>query len=144
MGARSHTSPTSPSGSGPASSSQMPTSMPPRGLPTVCSASSSGASKAAAGSDDWAEGVSRGYTEEMEHFCWAVREFANDGYYRDGVEIPRADGGLRCNGVVAMADAIMAHTANLAMHHKKRIEFKPEWFDPTSDAAPETDPEVVG
>lgn len=105
---------------------------------------SSGASKAASGSDDWAEGVSRGYTEEMEHFCWAVREFAKDGYYRDGVEIPRADGGLRCNGVVAMADAIMAHTANLAMQHKKRIEFKPEWFDPTSDASPETDPEVVG
>ena len=33
---------------------------------------------------------------------------------------------------------------HLAMAHKKRIEFKPEWFDPTSDAAPETDPDVVG
>jgi hypothetical protein len=30
------------------------------------------------------------------------------------------------------------------MQHKTRIDFKPEWFDPLSDAAPETDPEVVG
>jgi predicted dehydrogenase len=104
---------------------------------------SSGGPKAAGGSDDWALNVSRGYTEEMEHFCWAVRQF-KDGYYRDGVEIAVAEGGLRCNGVTAMADAIMAHTANLAMKHKKRIEFKPEWFDPLSDASPETDPQVVG
>ena len=43
-----------------------------------------------------------------------------------------------------MADAVMAHTANLAMKLKKRIEFKPEWFDPLSDAVPETDPQVMG
>jgi predicted dehydrogenase len=104
---------------------------------------SSGSAKAATSDDGWGENISRGYTEEMEHFCWAIREF--DGqYYRDGKEIPRTEGGLRCNGVVAMADAIMAHTANLAMKHKKRIEFKPEWFDPETDAAPETDPEIVG
>ena len=105
---------------------------------------STGQPKAAGSSDDWAAGVSRGYTEEMEHFCWAVRQFEKEGYYPDSVEIPRDKGGLRCNGVVAMADAVMAHTANLAMKHKKRIEFKPEWFDPLSDAAPETDPQVVG
>ena len=44
--------------------------------------------------------------------------------------------GLRCNGEVAMADAIMALTANLAMKHKKRIAFKPEWFDPDNPAVP--------
>ena len=104
---------------------------------------SSGPAKAASGSDDWAQNVSRGYTEEMEHFCWAIRNF-DGNYYPGGVEIPVSEGGLRCNGVVAMADAIMAHTANLAMKHKRRVVFKDEWFDPTSDAVPETDPDVVG
>ncbi|MFO1091750.1 MAG: Gfo/Idh/MocA family oxidoreductase [Planctomycetaceae bacterium] len=104
---------------------------------------SSGAAKSASNDGGWGENISRGYTEEMEHFCWAIREY-KDQYYRDGQEISREEGGLRCNGVVAMADAIMAHTANLAMKHRKRIEFKPEWFDPGSDAAPETDPAVVG
>src|SRR5690606_27476855 len=104
---------------------------------------SSGPAKSASNDGSLGENISRGYTEEMEHFCWAIREFEG-GYYPNGEEIPRSDGGLRCNGVVAMADAIMAHTANLAMKHKKRIEFKPEWFDPASDAVPETDPEIVG
>jgi len=103
----------------------------------------SGSAKESSGGSNWAENVSRGYTEEMEHFCWAIREFA-DNYYPDGVEIPREKHGLRCNGVVAMADAIMAHTANLAMKQKKRIVFKHEWFDPMSDAVPETDPDVIG
>ena len=79
--------------------------------------------------------VSRGYTEEMEHFCSCIRE--------NNFE-PREKGGLRCNGTHAMGDAIMALTANLAMKLKKRIEFKEAWFDPKSDAAPETDPQVVG
>ena len=38
-----------------------------------------------------------------------------------------------------MADAIMALTSNLAMKHKVRIEFKPEWFDPDNPATPEAD-----
>jgi predicted dehydrogenase len=79
--------------------------------------------------------VSRGYTEEMEHFAWCIRE--------NNFESP-ANGGLRCPGPVAMADAIMALTCNLAMKHKKRVVFKEEWFDPESPAVPETDPEVVG
>jgi predicted dehydrogenase len=103
---------------------------------------SSGAAKAATNDGGWGENISRGYTEEMEHFCWAIREF-KDAYYPNGVEIPRESGGLRCNGVVAMADAIMAHTANLAMKHRKRVEFQPEWFDPLKDDAPETDAQVV-
>ena len=68
--------------------------------------------------------VSRGYREEMEHFCYCIRTGKDE---------------LRCNGHVAMADAIMALTANLAMKHQKRIEFKPEWFDAASDACPEDD-----
>ena len=102
----------------------------------VLSASASLAPTAgAAAAGATVEKISRGYTEEMEHFCHCIRNKIN---------APPKDGGLRCNGTVAMADAIMALTSNLAMKHKKRIPFKPEWFDPTSDAAPETDKEVVG
>ena len=72
------------------------------------------------------ENISRGYREEMEHFCYCIRTGKNE---------------LRCNGEVAMADAIMALTANIAMKKKIRIEFKDEWFDPNDDATPETDPD---
>ncbi|MAG92369.1 MAG: dehydrogenase [Planctomycetaceae bacterium] len=81
------------------------------------------------------EKISRGYNEEMEHFCHCIRT--------NNYNTPK-EGGLRCNGTVAMADAIMALTANLAMKHKKRIVFKPEWFDPANPAVPETDPDIVG
>ncbi|MEZ6129537.1 MAG: Gfo/Idh/MocA family oxidoreductase [Planctomycetaceae bacterium] len=80
---------------------------------------SAAANSAQAGMGD---SISRGYREEMEHFCYCVRSGKDE---------------LRCNGTVAMADAIMALTANLAMKHKQRIEFKAEWFDPASDACPE-------
>jgi predicted dehydrogenase len=83
------------------------------------------------------EKVSRGYTEEMEHFCWCIRNNIQQ-------DTPIDQHGLRCPGKHAMADAIMAITANLAMKHKKRIVFKEEWFDPDNPAVPETDPEVVG
>lgn len=91
--------------------------------------------KEAAGTD-WATNVSRGYTEEMEHFAYAIRNHGPN-YWPEGKPIPPKDGGLRCNGVVAMADAIMAMTANIAMDKQIRIEFKDEWFDPESDATPE-------
>jgi predicted dehydrogenase len=97
-----------------------------------------GPAKAAATSDDWATNISRGYTEEMEHFCWAIRNFAGN-YYPGGKEIPVEEHGLRCHGVVAMADAIMALTANRAMERMERIEFKDSWFDPASPDTPEHD-----
>ena len=81
------------------------------------------------------EKVSRGYTEEMEHFCHCIRT----NNFK-----PAEEGGLRCDGVHAMADAVMALTCNLAMKYKKRIVFKDEWFDPNSPAVPETDPDVIG
>jgi hypothetical protein len=91
--------------------------------------------KAAKSDDGLALNVSRGYTEEMEHFahCSRTSNFK-----------PAKEGGLRCPGTTAMADAIMAMTANLAMEHQKRIVFKPEWFDPDSDAVPENDPDIIG
>lgn len=81
------------------------------------------------------EKISRGYTEEMEHFSYCIR---------NNIFEPPDKGGLKCNGVVAMADAIMALTANLAMKHKKRIVFKDAWFNPNDPLTPENDPDIVG
>ncbi|MEX0725692.1 MAG: Gfo/Idh/MocA family oxidoreductase [Planctomycetaceae bacterium] len=102
----------------------------------VLQASASLAPTAQAGvaADAVGEKVSRGYTEEMEHFCHCIRT-SNFG--------PPSDGGLRCNGTVAMGDAIMALTSNLAMKHQKRIVFKEEWFDPDSPAVPEDDAQIL-
>jgi predicted dehydrogenase len=101
------------------------------GKPVMMASESAPPSSAAAKSSE-ATGykVSRGYTEEMEHFCYCVQKRKADS---NSTETPR------CDGVVAMGDAIMALTSNLAMAHKKRVVFKPEWFDPDSDAVPETD-----
>jgi predicted dehydrogenase len=77
--------------------------------------------------------ISRGYTEEMEHFAYCLRT--------NNFEAPDA-GGLRCPGPVALADAVMALTCNIAMQLKKRVVFKPEWFDADNPATPESDPEL--
>jgi predicted dehydrogenase len=103
------------------------------GQPVLNASASLGPSKAAAVADIGK--VSRGYTEEMEHFAYCIRT-KNFG--------PMSSGGLRCPGEQGMKDAIMALTSNLAMKHKKRIVFKDEWFDPESDAVPETDKEIIG
>jgi len=100
--------------------------------PAVVAAESPQASAAAQATGPSGK-ISRGYTEEMEHFCVCIRE--------NNFASPK-DGGLHCPGEVAMADAIMALTSNLAMKHRKRIEFKPEWFDPENPAVPETDSQI--
>jgi predicted dehydrogenase len=90
-----------------------------------------------AGGDGWDTEV-RGYRTEMEHFAYCVRKWdKGKGWARkpDGTfeqEVPR------CHGEVAMADAILALTANMAMDKRVRIEFDPKWFDPTSPEVPET------
>ncbi|MBS0206029.1 MAG: Gfo/Idh/MocA family oxidoreductase [Planctomycetes bacterium] len=101
------------------------------GQPALSASASLGPSKAASVADIGE--VSRGYTEEMEHFAHCIRT-NNFGGIKDG--------GLRCPGEQGMKDAIMALTSNLAMKRKKRIEFKDAWFDPTSDEVPETDAEI--
>ncbi|MCA9078747.1 MAG: Gfo/Idh/MocA family oxidoreductase [Planctomycetaceae bacterium] len=99
---------------------------------------SSGAAKKSDDGGGFGDNISRGYTEEMEHFCYAIRNQGPD-YYPGGKPLPREEGGLRCNGVVAMADAIMALTANRAMARHERVEFKDSWFDPDSPDTPEAD-----
>ena len=80
--------------------------------------------------------ISRGYKEEMEHFCYMIREQDGD-YYPGGEPVPPSEGGLRCNGEIAMADAIMAHCANMAMRNGIRIPFQDSWFDWRSEEVPE-------
>lgn len=65
--------------------------------------------------------VSRGYTEEIEHWAWCIR---------NGEPAKT----LHCPPRVALADAVIALASNIAIENKERIEFKDEWFDPTSDA----------
>ena len=70
---------------------------------------------------------SRGYTEELEHWAWCVRN-------------PDPANQPRCKPEVAIADAVIALVSNVALANPEkqaRIEFKPEWFDIASDETPE-------
>jgi len=69
--------------------------------------------------------TSRGYREELEHLAWLIRNPGN--------------GQPRCNGDVALADAVVALVSNIAMHTRQRIGFKDAWFDVNSDATPEAE-----
>jgi len=66
----------------------------------------------------------RGYTEELEHWAWCVRN-------RDPENLPR------CPPQVALGDAVIALVTNMAAREGARIEFKKEWFDIDSDETPE-------
>lgn len=73
--------------------------------------------------------VSRGYTEEIEHWAWCI---AN----------PAPENKPRCYPEVAMADAIIALTTNVAMANGAKgqpgyIKFDEAWFDRDSDATPD-------
>ncbi|MBV8265964.1 MAG: hypothetical protein JO252_06430 [Planctomycetaceae bacterium] len=74
---------------------------------------------------------SRGYREELEHFAFCVRHGDASDYHADKDHQPR------CRGEVALADAVLALTSNIAMRQKRRIEFDPRWFDDQSPEVPE-------
>lgn len=67
--------------------------------------------------------VSRGYKEEIEHWAWCIRN-------GEPAET------LHCHPKVALADAVIALTTNIAIAKQQRMDFDPEWFDPKSDAVP--------
>lgn len=101
-------------------------------------AASSAAGPAAAIAGSTTTPISRGYREEMEDFAFCVRQWdpkAGYGKGSDGKYLQRLP---RCHGKVAMADAIIALTANVAMKNRQRIEFKHEWFDDMKDDAPDS------
>ena len=99
------------------------------GSPTLDTTESGGGGGGAvaagkAGSD---AAPSRGYTEEMEHWAWCIRN-------------PSPENQPRCKPEVAIADAVIALVSNIALANpttQSRIEFKPEWFDIASDETPE-------
>ena len=94
-----------------------------KGGPTMdTQASGKGPSLAKAAADSGP--VSRGYTEEIEHWAWCIRN-------------PSPQNRPKCHPKVAMADAIIALVSNMAIRDQKRIEFKPEWFEIDSDETPE-------
>ena len=75
------------------------------------------------------EAVSRGYTEEIEHWAWCIRN-------------PDPENRPRCSPEVAVADAVIALTAKVAIENGKNgkggyIEFQDDWFDIASDATPD-------
>ncbi|MEX0820362.1 MAG: Gfo/Idh/MocA family oxidoreductase [Pirellulaceae bacterium] len=78
--------------------------------------------------------VSRGYTEEMEHWAWLIRNA--DPRDTDVESQPR------CRPEVAMGDGIIALTSNVAIKRSSRgesgyIEFQDSWFDIHSDETPD-------
>jgi predicted dehydrogenase len=85
--------------------------------------------------------VSRGYREEMEDFAFCIRLWdAKQGYEKkDGKYVQRLP---RCHGEVAMADAIVALTANRAMRERNRVEFDDRWFDSAATDVPD-DPKLA-
>lgn len=98
----------------------------------------------APGAGAWDSAV-RGYRTEMEHFAYCVREWQKLGkpvsYEKaeSGHGLKYADIMPRCHGEVAMADAILALTGNMAMAKKERIVFEEDWFNADKpDAVPET------
>jgi hypothetical protein len=71
----------------------------------------------------------------MEHFAFCIKMW-NQGMSKSDRPQPR------CRGEVAMADAIIALTTNLAMEKPARIPFKKEWFDPSLPDVPDGDKKV--
>jgi len=72
--------------------------------------------------------VSRGYTEQIEHWAWCIRR---------NPRISDPDVRPKCHPKVALGDAVIALTTNLAAEKGEIIQFKPEWFDPNRDETPE-------
>ena len=76
--------------------------------------------------------VSRGYTEELEHWASCIRD-------------PAPEKQPRCGPRVALAHAVVTLTTNRIAGAGGMIDFKPEWFDPDRDEVPDGEqPTVAG
>lgn len=97
------------------------------GGPTMGTQSSGGPTTAAAVASAAASGpVSRGYTEELEHWAWCIRN-------------PSPENQPRCTPLVAMGDAVIALTANVAIKRSIAgesgyVKFDEAWFEIHNDA----------
>lgn len=100
-----------------------------KGGPTMDTQASGGPAAAAAKTAQSDGPVSRGYTEEIEHWAYCIRNKA-----------PSSE--LRCRAEVALGDAVIALTSNLAINASIRgdagyVKFNEDWFDLASDATPD-------
>ncbi|MFO0923714.1 MAG: Gfo/Idh/MocA family oxidoreductase [Pirellulales bacterium] len=73
--------------------------------------------------------VSRGYTEEIEHWAWCIQN-------------PDPRNKPRCYPEIAMGDAVIALTTNVAIQKNMRgepgyVKFSETWFDRDSDETPD-------
>ncbi len=98
------------------------------GGPTLDTTESGAGPAVASGKAGGGDGPpSRGYTEELEHWAWCIRN-------------PSPENQPRCKPEVAIADAVIALVSNMALANpgtQPRIEFQKEWFDISSDVTPE-------
>jgi predicted dehydrogenase len=94
-----------------------------KGAPTL-DTTQSGGGEAEIGKRALEGPPSRGYTEEMEHWAWCIRN-------------PDPRNQPRCHPKVALGDAVIALVTNLAMRDGRRIEFQKEWFEIDRDETPE-------
>ena len=94
-------------------------------LDTQASGKGPSLAKAAASSGP----VSRGYTEEIEHFAWCIRN-------------PSPENQPRCNPKVALGDAVIALATNVAIDNANKgkggyLAFSEDWYDINNDATPD-------
>jgi len=78
--------------------------------------------------------ISRGYSEELEHWAWCIR--VNPDCSADD---PKGLMHPKCYPPVALGDAVIALTTNIAIELEQPVEFNPDWFKIESDATPEND-----
>ncbi|MBN02497.1 MAG: dehydrogenase [Planctomycetaceae bacterium] len=100
-----------------------------KGGPTMDSYETGASSAAAVAQAADTGPISRGYTEEMEHWAWCIRN-------RDPENQPR------CKPEVALGDAVIALACNVAMKNASEgkggyLQFDEAWFDINSDATPD-------
>jgi hypothetical protein len=73
--------------------------------------------------------VSRGYTEEIEHWAYCISHASPENQ-------------PRCNPHVALSDAVIALTTNVAIRQGATgqggyIQFEESWYDVDDDATPD-------
>jgi hypothetical protein len=74
--------------------------------------------------------VSRGYTEELQHWAWCIR--VNPKVKDESLQ-------PRCHPKIALADSVISLVTNIAADKGESITFDKNWFEIDHDATPETD-----
>ncbi|HPM81226.1 MAG TPA: gfo/Idh/MocA family oxidoreductase, partial [Candidatus Anammoximicrobium sp.] len=97
--------------------------------PTMDTQASGGGHAATAKTAESMGPVSRGYTEEIEHFAWCIRNKAPENQ-------------PRCRPEVALGDSVIALGTNVAIGKNKGgepgfLKFDEDWYDLNKDATPD-------